>query len=307
MVPEIKWPNILRIEPVVRPTLTVDWGTVDILRLDPATTPISADLAPALGGATDFSKVRAIDLEKLPEGFRLQHLVFKASRKAFENLRGNFQGNEEFLVFQIIQLVEAFLTSDRLEVPSLFHQAPLRKRILIALNIDLVVQHLLRFVTQQNTTKFAPVYDEQSPIGSTAHMRTWYTTKPNTQTLKSHISHVVGDSAWEQYAANIFETHADVLAYAKNDHLGFQIHYLWAGSRRRFVPDFLVKLANGKTLVLEIKGEDSPQNTAKRDALAEWVAAVNAAGGFGAWTWDVAFRPEQVRDILALHLDKLPA
>lgn len=304
---EIKWPNILRIESVVRPTLTVDWGKVDILRLDPATTPISADLAPALGGATDFSKVRAIDLEKLPEGFRLQHLVFKASRKAFENLRGNFQGNEEFLVFQIIQLVEAFLTSDRLEIPSLFHQDPLRKRILIALNIDLVVQHLLRFVTQQNTTKLAPIYDEESPIGSTAHMRTWYTTKPNTQTLKSHISHVVGDSAWEQYAANIFETQADVLAYAKNDHLGFQIHYLWAGSRRRFVPDFLVKLANGKTLVLEIKGEDSPQNTAKRDALAEWVAAVNAAGGFGAWTWDVAFRPEQVRDILALHLDKLPA
>jgi type III restriction enzyme len=299
---EIKWPNVLRIESVVRPTLTVDWRRVEILRLDPATTPISADLAPALGGATDLSKVRAIDLEKLPEGFRLQRLIFQASRKAFAVLRASFTGNEEFLVFQLIQLVETFLKSDSLDIPSLFHQDPLRKRILIALNIDLVVQHLLRHVTQQNTAKLTPVYDEENPIGSTAQMRTWYTTKPNTQTLKSHISHVVGDSAWEQYAANILEIHAEVLAYAKNDHLGFQIHYLWGGSRRRFIPDFLVKLANGKTLALEIKGEDSPQNKAKRDALAEWVTAVNGAGGFGPWALDVAFEPAKIRDIVDLHV-----
>ena len=91
------------------------------------------------------------------------------------------------------------------------------------------------------------------------------------------------------------------MAYVKNDHLSFQIHYLWGGSRRRYLPDFLVRLANGKTLALEIKGTDSPQNKAKRDALAEWVTAVNAAGGFGTWTWDVAFEPAQVHDIIAKH------
>jgi type III restriction enzyme len=301
---EIRWPNILRIESVVRPTLAVEWGKVDHLRLDPAQTAITADLAPALGGATDMSQIRAIDLEKLPDGFRLQRLVFQAARKAFATLRGSFKGNEEFLVFQLIQLVETFLKSDQLDIPSLFHQDPLRKRILIALNIDLVVQHLLRFVTEQNTTNLAPIYDEENPIGSTSQMRTWYTTKPSTPTLRSHISHVVGDSAWEQYAANIFEAHADVVSYAKNDHLGFQVHYLWAGSRRRYVPDFLIKLANGKTLILEIKGEDSPQNRAKRDALAEWVAAVNAAGGFGSWAWSVAFQPAEVHDILIQHTMK---
>jgi type III restriction enzyme len=232
----------------------------------------------------------------------LQRLIFQASRKAFSVLRGSFKGNEEFLAFQLTQLVETFLKSELIDIPSLFHQDPLRKRILIALNIDLVVQHLLRYVTQQNTTKLTPVYDEENPIGSTAQMPTWYTTRPNTRTLKSHISHVVGDSAWEQYAANIFETHEEVVAYAKNDHLGFQIYYLWGGSRRRFIPDFLVRLANGKTLALEIKGEDSPQNKAKRDALGEWVAAVNGAGGFGPWSWDVAFEPAKIRDIVDRHL-----
>lgn len=300
---EIKWPNVLRVETVVSPVLAVEWGQVEPLRLDPATTPISADLAPALGGAADLSKVQAIDLERLPEGFRLQRLIFQAARKSFAVLQSSFKGNEDFLAFQLIQLVESFLKSDRLDIPSLFHQDPLRKRILIALNIDLVVQHLLRFVTQQNISKLAPIYDEENPIGSTAQMRTWYTTKSNNPTMRSHISHVVGDSAWEQYAANIFENHQGVEAYAKNDHLGFQIHYLWSGSRRRFIPDFIVKLSNGKTLVLEIKGEDSPQNKAKRDALAEWAAAIGTVGGFGNWCWDVAYQPGEVRDILDRHLD----
>ena len=298
---EIKWPNVLRIESVVKPTITLDWSTVALLRLDPASTAITAELAPALGGAADMSKVTAIDLEKLPDGFRLQRLTFQATRKGFAALRHSFRGTEEYLAFQLIRLVETFLTSDRVDIPSLFHSDPLRRRILIALNIDLVVQHLLRYVREQNTTKLTPVFDEESPIGATGQMRTWYTTKPTFPTKKSHVSHVVGDSAWEQYAANVCEARDDVLAYVKNDHLSFQIHYLWEGSRRRFLPDFLVRLGNGKTLALEIKGKDSPQNKAKRDALNEWVAAVNAAGGFGTWAWDVAFEPAQVHDIIAKH------
>jgi len=120
-------------------------------------------------------------------------------------------------------------------------------------------------------------------------MRTWYTTKPCQPTQKSQISHVVVDSTWEQHTANILEKSDKVQSWAKNDHLGFQIHYLWRGSRRRFVPDFLIRLRNGKILILEIKGQDSPQNRAKRAALALWVNAVNEAGGFGEWVADVAF------------------
>jgi len=143
-----------------------------------------------------------------------------------------------------------------------------------------------------------PVYDEENPIGATGHMRTWYTTKPCFPTTRSHISHMVGDSSWEGHAANILEKRDDVVAYAKNDHLGFQIYYMWAGSRRRYVPDFLIRFTSGVTLALEIKGTDSPQNQAKRHALNEWVQAINAAGGFGQWAWDVAFNPDEVQDIL---------
>jgi type III restriction enzyme len=298
---EIRWPNVLRVDTVLRPTLVVEWDAVAPLALDPATTPVVAEIAPALAGAADLGKVVKIDLALLPEEFRLQRLTFKAAAKAFAAVSHGFTGSREWLVFQLIRLVERFLESGKIEIPSLFHQEPLRRRILVALNMDVIVQHLLRFVTEQNRERLEPVFDEESPIGSTRAMPTWYTTKPNLATTKSQISHVVGDSSWEGYAANLFEMSGRVTAYAKNDHLGFQIYYLWNGVRRRFIPDFVVRLSNGKTLVLEIKGEDSEQNRAKRATLDAWVQAVNAKGGFGVWTWGVAFEPAQIQDILARH------
>lgn len=299
---EIWWPNVLRVDCVVRPELAVDWNRVSVLKLDPTETHISAELAPALGGAADLSKAVSIDLEKLPEEFRLQRLIFVAARKAFAAMARQYQGNPEFLVFQLIRLVEQFFESDRLDIPSLFHREPLRKRILFALNIDNVVQHVLAHVQQQNTERMEPVFDEDAPIGSTRHMRTWYTTKPCQETAKSQVSHVVVDSTWEHYTAQVLEGSELVAAYAKNDHLGFQVYYLWNGSKRRFIPDFLIRLTNGTALVLEIKGEDSEQNRAKRSALDAWVRAVNAKGGFGVWAWDVAFEPAKIHDILQKHV-----
>ena len=38
----------------------------------------------------------------------------------------------------------------------------------------------------------------------------------------------------------------------------WSLSVMWAGSRRRYVPDFLVRLAGGTILALEIKGTDSP-------------------------------------------------
>lgn len=299
---EINWPNVLRVEVVVTPVLALDWSKVETIKIDPAKTPISADIAPAVGGAADMSKVHEINLELIPEGFRLQRLLFRAAHKALNELEGKeFSGNREYLVVQLIRIIEKFFDSDKLEIPSLFHQEPLRKRILFALNIDTIVHHVVRFVHEQNKEKITPVFDEDLPIGSTRQMRTWYTTKHCQPSIKSQISHVVYDSTWEKYSADILEKHKDVVAFAKNDHLNFHVLYMYNGVRRRYIPDFLIRLANGRTLVLEIKGEDSEQNRTKRAALDAWVTAVNAYGGFGVWCADVAFEMAKVQDIIAHH------
>ena len=69
---EITWPNVLRVDIVVKPVLAVDWEKLPNLNIDPATIHVSADLAPALGGAADLSKAVSINLEKLPEEFCLK-------------------------------------------------------------------------------------------------------------------------------------------------------------------------------------------------------------------------------------------
>ena len=292
---------MVRVDAIVRPGLTLDWQAMEPLRLDPAATPLAAEMAPALGGANAWDQIQAIDLELLPDEFRLQRLVFQAARQAYAQMQDQYTGTPEYLAFQLIRLIDEFLASDKLEVPSLFHQEPLRKRILVSLNMNAVVQHLLRYLLQQNQERIEPVFDEEFPVGSTRYMRTWYTTKTCQPAQKSQISHVVADGAWEAHAANLLESSPLVQAYAKNDHLGFQVYYMWNGAKRRYIPDFLVRLANGKTLVLEIKGVDDDQNRAKRSALDAWVKGVNQKGGFGTWAWDVAFEPHQIQDILAAH------
>lgn len=298
---EIRWPNVLRIDPIVRPHLSIHWAKVEVLKLEPQNTPITAEFAPALGGAADWSKIHTVDLAAIPEAFRQQRLIFLAARRAADQLRQRFSGSTDYLLTQLVRLVEQFLASDRLEIPGLFHQEPVRRRVLISLNLDRVVAHLLRYVDELNAERIELIFDEGAPIGSTRDMRTWYTTRPTIKTMKSQISDVVGDSAWEGHVCNVLESSSRVAAFAKNDHLGFQIYYTWRGSRRRFVPDFLVRLINGLTLVLEIKGVDDDQNRAKRAALAAWIDGVNQRGGFGCWASDVLFDPALVQDVIAHH------
>ncbi len=53
-----------------------------------------------------------------------------------------------------------------------------------------------------------------------------------------------------------------------------------------YEPDFIVRLTNGLTVVLEIKGyevHNPEQVNSKHEAAKKWVRAVNNLGDFGKW------------------------
>ncbi len=75
--------------------------------------PIRAEIAPALGGAAAWEQGAVIDLELLPEEFRLQRVVFVAAQKAFDQMIGRFKGQREYLFQQLVRLVEQFLASEQ--------------------------------------------------------------------------------------------------------------------------------------------------------------------------------------------------
>src|SRR5262249_54506008 len=136
---------------------------------------------------------------------------------------------------------------------------------------------------------------------ATGDMGTWYTGKPCEYMKRSHVNFCVYDSTWEASESFELDRNPTVEAWVKNDHLGFEIIYIYRGVVRKYRPDFLIRLQRGTMLVLEAKGQDTEQDRTKREFLDEWVNAVNAHGGFGTWSWDVSLNPADVKDILARH------
>lgn len=162
-----------------------------------------------------------------------------------------------------------------------------------------LVQHLWEAIRFENASELVPIFDTERPIRSTADMRTWYTSKPTEPAKKSHINQCVVDSTWEAKAALELDRHPEVVAWAKNDRLGFEVLYTYQGRVRKYIPDFLIRCASGKMLVLEIKGEDTQQDRTKKAFLDEWTKAVHSHGGFGRWECTVSFDPENIVDILS--------
>lgn len=296
---EIRWPNIVRIEHIIQPKLTVDWAHLPPLELDAANTARVAELAPILEGKPDVTKIDRIELERLAGEFRIQRIIFETARDVFDQIQNAWKGNRKVLFAQLLHLVEQFIRSNSIRItPLVFNEDELRRRLIITLNMSRVIQHLLDAVRQENTELLEPVFDRGHPIRSTGEMRAWYTGKPCTRTKKSHINVCVYDSTWESSDAFMLDNSDAVAAWAKNDHLGFEIAYLYQGVVRKYRPDFLVRLTNGDMLILETKGEESEQDRVKHRYLDEWVKAINAHGGFGYWRWAVARKPGDIQDIL---------
>ena len=88
------------------------------------------------------------------------------------------------------------------------------------------------------------------------------------------------------------ESHGRVRAYVKNDSLGFEAPYRFGSEARRYRPDFLVLVDDGRGgedplhLVVEVKGyrhEDAKEKKAAMETF--WVSGVNRLGTFGRWAF----------------------
>ena len=300
---EISWPNVVRIDHVYRPRLSLDWERVRPLELDAARTAQLAVMAPIVDGKPDVRKIDSIDLENLAREFRTQRIVFETARDVYDQMRADWPGDRTFLLGQLARLVEEFIRSDKIDIaPALFLQDDLKRRLIVTLNMTRVVQHIWEAIRHDNTETLEPVFDRDRPIRGTGDMRTWYTGKPCEPAVHSHINFCVFDSTWEATEAFALDRAPEVAAWVKNDHLGFEVFYVHRGVVRKYRPDFLVRLASGDMLVLETKGQDTEQDRTKRRFLAEWTEAVNAHGGFGHWSWDVSKSPADIPDILARHM-----
>jgi type III restriction enzyme len=303
---EITFPNVVRIDHVYRPQLKIDWDTVKSLVIDPYESITEAELAAIISGKANPKVQSAIGLDQIAEDTRVQSIVFRIASTIYNSeKKSDWKGSKEIFLAQVVRIVEQFIDSDKIQIKNdLFYQDDSKKKILIILNMNKIIQHIWSAIRAENTEKLTAVFDKEKPIRSTEDVRTWYTSKPCEWTDKSHISHCVYDSGWEASEAYFFDKSDLVESFVKNDHLGFTIIYNHKGVIRKFYPDFILRLANGDYMVLETKGVDSQQNQTKREYLNEWINAVNNHGGFGKWHWDVSFHPSDIEGLLKKCMGK---
>ena len=95
---------------------------------------------------------------------------------------------------------------------------------------------------------------------------------------KSVFNRVIGDSEFELKFASFLEDCGDVLSYAKNYlAVHFKLDYVKAdGDISNYYPDFLVKLMDGKVVVVETKGREDLDVPLKIQRLRQWCEDVNA-------------------------------
>ena len=300
---EITWPNILRIDHVYKPRLSLDWSRVEPLEIDPYESITEAELAAIIAGKPNPRVQSAIGLEQIARETRIQTIVFRAASTIYNYEKKTlWKGRKELFLAQVVRLADQFLESDRISIKGgEYNLDDPRTRVLVMLNMNRIIQHIWSAIRTENTLELAPVFDRENPIRSTREVRTWFTSRPCEWTEKSHISHCVYDSGWEASEAYMLDRSGLVESFVKNDHLGFFIVYNYRGIIRKYYPDFIIRLTNMKHLILETKGLDNQQNRTKREFLDQWIRAVNQHGSFGQWSWDVSFHPGDLEGIIRKH------
>ncbi len=138
--------------------------------------------------------------------------------------------------------------------------------------------------------------DSYNPQGSSANVN--FTIARTSKILyetaagKCHVNYAVCDSTWEETFCRVVEAHPRTLAYVRNAGLGFEVPYFAGGTRRSYLPDFIVLVDDGHGredplhLIVEIKGYRYLDTEAKKAAVRDsWVPGVNEERRFGRWAF----------------------
>tara|TARA_Y100001933_G_scaffold261751_2_gene317220 strand:+ start:4971 stop:8012 length:3042 start_codon:yes stop_codon:yes gene_type:complete len=159
---------------------------------------------------------------------------------------------------------------------------------------DRVADRIMAAITRgaEGGNRVIAMLDPYNREGSTRHVG-FNTSQDRYETgAKCHINYAIADSDWEIEFCRVADAHPRVLAWVKNHNLGFEVPYRAGGEARRYRPDFILQIDDGKgaddplNLVVEIKGFRNEDAKDKADTMATyWVPGVNNLGTMGRWAF----------------------
>lgn len=273
--------------------ITADIDAIQKVTIQPIVTPTEVFVQPQVGikvgpvASQSFETVH-MNRDRYYEQHYLQTIKFELARQvviclteAVNGGKPKLQQHSRHQLFpQVYRLVDEFVERriewngvDERELGLVRYSRQVVGRLIAAIEPNV----------QQGEPPLLPILNRFRPYGSSADVN-FVTTRNTYPTRKSHIDQVVLDTAqWEQSAAFRLEASRAVECYARNDHMDMGIPYDFMGIPHLFHPDFLVRLTDGSTVVLETKGRVTDKDEAKFEAAKRWVSAVNNWGRLGFW------------------------
>lgn len=103
---------------------------------------------------------------------------------------------------------------------------------------------------------------------------------------KSAFNKILGDSHFELQFATFLEDYPDIVSYAKNYFaVNFKIDYQDAsGFISNYYPDFIVKVSDKETFIVETKGREDLDDSKKFERLKQWCTDINKLQSETHWT-----------------------
>ncbi len=173
---------------------------------------------------------------------------------------------------------------------------------------DMACERITAGVTRSLVGKrpIKAVLDPYNTVGSTSQVN-FNTSRARaerweTDSRRCHVNWGILDSSWEEEFCRVAEAHPRVRAYVKNHNLGLEVPYRYGSKSRKYLPDFIVLVDDGREdllhLVVEIKGyrgEDAKEKKATMENY--WVPGVNNLSTYGRWAF------AEFTDVLQIESD----
>jgi type III restriction enzyme len=286
--------------------IRADIARMEVLEIEPNIEPTALVVGPSVGytqgssGSQGPGEYAQHDREEAYEDEHLQTIEFKIATEVIAALVGDAQNSRSpkanprlrlmarhQLFPQVLRLVHQYVGS-KVDWKGLYGIQ--RSELGLEKYRRRVVERLVDAIEpdeEAGESPLMPILNRYKPFGTTAEVD-FKTTRRCQQTVKSHLNQVVLDTlTWEASAAFYLERSKHVVCYTRNEQMGFTIPYEYDGISHAYEPDFLVKMTDGRMLVLEVKGYETDQENAKHQAAQRWVSAVNNADKTTIWGFKV--------------------
>ena len=296
---EIRFPRVegYRVE-LPEERLTARFGSDATLELTPAIVgPSITRNEGIIGEGVDLSLVHTGDL-------RRSTLLFHLTKRLLET-KWRDPGEEPRLhLFGQLKRIARQWLDNHLACKGGTYPAQLMYQELADMACERITNGIVESLQGERPIK--AVLDPYNPAGSTVHVH--FTTSKQirweTDCRRCHINWVVCDSDWEAELCRVVESHPRVRAYVKNHNLGLEVPYRYGSETRRYLPDFIVLVDDGRgdndplRLVIEVKGyrrEDAKDKKQTMDTY--WIPGVNNLGSYGRWAF------AELTDVYAMEED----